>query len=546
MRLRQLDAMAKWPYGAIFCLALLMAILFYSATWLTGDEARYYVPAWSLAHGHGYADVSKPGKPPETMTPPVQAVFISWIIRATDDPIPIAKAVGSAWYVFYAMITAMLIRKLFPDRPGTGWAVVVVSVFCLPILLVTPGLMADIPFMALVGVTLLILDRAEAASHPGWLLAVGVAAGVTYLTRAVGLALVAGIAMHLLVHRRWKALLWFALGTALIVSPWQIRNSLVASDAESYFTYASKVAGGTGMADLPVVKLIRQFAIKFPPYLHSVLPSILFAHLTEGRQLFSLLGLGWLAIPFRWTVATLVAVGFFISLRRPGALEWYWIFTWTLVSIFPFPGFYAYYLFPMVFIAAVYLARAVGVLADLVARGNQTVAPWIRGSILGGMAAYVLVIALAVGIVHWKKEQPRRVYGPTAPERYRFYENDYYDAWSTFTESAKWIRDHTPPDALVASRKPDHFFVLSERSGWRYDEPNRIGYSNAWDAVMGMGRNAPVYVVEDAFAGQGEHSTWYGESRVHVLEPLLQEHADAFELVFTSSKPSTRVWRYIP
>ncbi|MCB1102333.1 MAG: glycosyltransferase family 39 protein [Kiritimatiellae bacterium] len=533
-------------YATLMVLASLFAVLFYSATWLTGDEARYYVPAWSLAHGYGYTDAAMPGRPPETMTPPLQAFLISLIIRSTDNPIALAKAVGSIWYILYALLTAMLVRRLFSTRPGTAWAVSVMALFALPILVVTPGLMADLPFMALVAFAFLLLHRAESSRSPGWMFSVGMVASLAYLTRAVGLALVAGIALHLLLHRRWKELLWYLAGAVLLYAPWQIRNLLVATNAESYFSYASKVAGGSGVSDLPVMRLVRQFTIKFPPYLHSVLPSILFPHLIEGRNLLGILGLGFLAAPFRWGVAALVAVGFGLSLRRFSAMELYWILTWVLISIFPFPGFYPYYLFPMVFIAAIYVARSVGVLSDMATRGNRQRSTQVRGVILGGMAAYVLAIALTSGVIHWRKEQPRRAYAPTAPERYRFYLNDYYDAWSTFAEAAEWIRNHTPQNALVASRKPGHYFVLSDRQGWRYDEPNRIGYSNAWDAVMGMGRDAPVYVVEDAFAGQGEHSTWYGESRVHVLEPLLQEHADAFELVFTSSKPSTRVWRYIP
>ena len=57
--------------AAVALAAALLAAAYFSMTWRTGDEARYYVLSRALASGWGYVAAHDPFTRPETLTPPL-------------------------------------------------------------------------------------------------------------------------------------------------------------------------------------------------------------------------------------------------------------------------------------------------------------------------------------------------------------------------------------------------------------------------------------------------------------------------------------------
>ena len=104
---------------------------------------------------------------------------------------------------------------------------------------------------------------------------------------------------------------------------------------------------------------------------------------------------------------------------------------------------------------------------------------------------------------------------------------------------AQWLPGHVPTNAVVASRKPDHVWLVSSRRGFRYDEPAPgEAAKDVWSHIIAQRGDGPLLILQDAFpAGTG-----YGNARVHGLDPAVAEHRDQLDLLYETASPVTRVW----
>lgn len=232
------------PVAPWICLAGTLALfLLYLATlhpanWFGKyrDEALYFSSAKALAEGRGYVLSSLPGNPPQTKYPVLYPWLLSWVWKwnpsfpANLGPSVCLTALFSCGFL---VLTFQMLRKL----NGVGeWPALAMVTVCasLPTFLIVSGmLMSDSLFMVLALAAALLADKAMRASGRLPLAAlVGVLAGLSVLTRGVGVAVVAGIVVAGLLRRAFRQAAAVCLGAAPFLVPalWAGRRSLGGSN----------------------------------------------------------------------------------------------------------------------------------------------------------------------------------------------------------------------------------------------------------------------------------------------------------------------------
>lgn len=521
-------------------LATLLAVLFYSATWRTGDDGRYYALGMSIAEGAGLVQRANPMQPPEALTPPAYPALIATVIHASGNPVVWLKRMGNLLFVWAAVMAALTLMGSgeAPSRAGLMGACM--GLFAVGPVSIASFVMADTLFLLLAFVCLWMSGRRPQGWWSG--LVLGVCCGLAYLTRVAGLALVAALVIHALARKEWRQLGLFALGLVVVVGPWYYWKTFVVHLPEQYVAlverHAEAFQGTSLWANFPMFVATELFR-DIPGFLVSAIPS----HFFYSAEKVAFGGDFWRGVACLVGVGS--SIGFLLRIRRWTAVDYFFIFSLLLIAVIPGAQITdRNYFFPVLPMAAFYFFCCMERVAQSIGRRP----PWRRGAIAVrgvavGVFCFSLLLDFGAGAVHFMKENPRRPYAPWAPERFQAFHNDYDDAWARVSEAAAWIREHTPEDAVLLSRKPDHLLVMSGRQGWRYEIPAEVQCETIMDSVEKFAPTRMVLLLEDAFPAN-ESPFGYGNNRKYVLDETVRKFPERWREVYSVTGPVTRVWAY--
>jgi 4-amino-4-deoxy-L-arabinose transferase-like glycosyltransferase len=189
------------------------------------DDGLYYVSAKSLAHGGGYRIESLPGEPAETRYPPLYPLLLSVAWRIDPEfpgNLPIA-----AWISWLALPAVLLLSAAyFPKLGISGWrAWLLLSLMAINpyVIYYSSQLMSELLFLALILLTMLLAERGV-GTEGGRALAVtaGAVAGLAYLTRSAGVAMLPGAMVYFALRGRWRKGFWFAAAMAPFIGGWML------------------------------------------------------------------------------------------------------------------------------------------------------------------------------------------------------------------------------------------------------------------------------------------------------------------------------------
>lgn len=519
-------------------LAAVLAVLFYSSTWRTGDDARYYCLGLSLANGAGLRQYSHPEMPPETLTPPLYPALIAAVVRTTAHPVAWVKRLGNVLFTLSAALVVLVLSGTKrPTRAaglGAGLGMCAVGFVSF-----ASFVMADMLFILLAYASLWLAGRER---HGGWAAFVlGCCGGLACLTRTAGLALAAALLLPFLLRREWRNLLLVGLGLGLVVAPWYYWKAFRVPATGSYVAFAdlwAQIYRGQSLKDNFAWIMATEVVRDVPTYLLAVIPR----HFFYNAEEIALGTRGWGAVC--GLVGLGSAAGFLRRAWRWNAVDFFFAFSLLLIAATPGPIYDKSYFYPLLPIYAFYFFEAVERTAGR--SGRRPAGRWPARALWSGALAvfgFSLLLDFGAGAVHFIKENPRRAYGPWAPERFWAFRNEYDDAWARVSEAAAWIRTNAPANALLLSRKPDHLFVMAGRRGWRYDIPKEVGAVTIMEAVGKFASAHRVLLLEDAFP-TGEFIFTYGNNREYVLNNTVRKFPDRWRLLFATAAPTTRVWVY--
>ena len=205
---------ALWLIGICALLAIAVAKIHPTDYFgLSEDDSIYFSSAKALAAGHGYVLESVPGTPPATKYPVLYPWMLSWIWRWAPT-FPANLGVGIGLNVVFGFVYIVAAFFLLRGLAGLGdWERVLLVAYCglHPILIFHAGsLLSDLPFAAAVMSAMALSVHAFRREESDWLvLCAGFLAGAAMLLRTLGLPVLVGLALAIVIQKRWRNLAFF-------------------------------------------------------------------------------------------------------------------------------------------------------------------------------------------------------------------------------------------------------------------------------------------------------------------------------------------------
>lgn len=352
------------------------------------DDIYFYVGAVSLAHGQGYADVSRPDAPPLLKYPPIRSIVqVPFIPLLTENIRPL-RLIGMAGLV--AML--LLSFRLLAPRFGPQKSLLVVGMS-----LINPTNVRAVNFegsgtilVLLYALVFLIVDRikitAERSVPNGAM--TGLVFSLCFYTHRMGILLIIVALLYIWFTKRRKTAIVAAIATACLCAPWLVRSyhysgHWISPEYEAEFSgriQADGVGDSFAVATLRhLANGLRDFPMEFG---YGLFPWWRASGGAPWPWLEST-GLVWAAKGVSWLLSAIMVFGWWKSLRRnPTFVEWFFPAHVLLMMTF-FVGFQYFSMFyPWLFL---WLWRG----ASELSRGRLTT----RNAAIG--AAILCAVALA-------------------------------------------------------------------------------------------------------------------------------------------------------
>ena len=223
------DAVMHRRAVAAVAIVVLAVALLTIGPWPVGvfyDDGIYLILGKSLATGEGLRYLNLPGHPAATHYPPGYPVLLAllWKIAPTFPANvglfkitnAILLATGCAGLAHYAISRMKL-------HPIVAAVTVVAFGIAIPVLSMSGVLFSEPLFLALLGPTLLVSERAvDEPEQAHRLILAGVMCGILTLVRTIGIATVGAVVLALIFQRRRTAPLTFVAAAVTVLLPWQI------------------------------------------------------------------------------------------------------------------------------------------------------------------------------------------------------------------------------------------------------------------------------------------------------------------------------------
>jgi hypothetical protein len=492
---------------SLVVLHVLLALLTFQPQPHTGgDNAAYITLATSLVETGTYTELWDPAQPPHTKYPPVFPAVLALALAAGLKPFVQLKLVVLTFSAAAVAFSFLWVRAR--RRPAMALAVGLLLAVAPGVLREGRWILSDVPFWCFTMIALWSFERFR-GDWPRF--AIGAAAVLlAYFTRTAGLPLAVAALAWLGWRGYWRHFAVLALVVGVPALLWWLRGRAFgpagyASEFWLIDPYTPQ-AGTIGAADMVdrVLNNVGRYVQIHLPILLGGLRAPLLVLLSLGT--FTLALGGWVARVRR--VARLRVADLFLPLYLGLILIWpaVWSGERFLLPVLPLLLFFA--------------ADALHRLASRIAARFRLVA--------GTLTALLLLAVTLPGLAQAAQD------GRSCTELYRA--GDRYPCiggvyWQDFFALAEWTRTGLPADAVVLSRKPRLFYVLSGRRSAIFPFSTRP--DEFFDLVE---RTGARFVV---FDGVG------AEAQAYML-PILMARPDAFCVVHAIAPSGTTLLGIMP
>ncbi len=467
-----------------------------------GDNAQFVVLAKALATGEGFREINSPLQPIHRKFPigfpALLAIFY---------PFFHLNPLGYKIVVFLFSILGMgLIYRWFEDEP---------AVFLFPLLLLlvlnlkiheyNSLILSEVPFLTFVVLGFVLFREWERRKkHLHFIFAL-LSFGVAYYLRSAGLVLFPAVIIYLLIRKNYRLVIEGALFAALLVAPWQIWLST--HGGSSYLNQLlmknpySPALGKISLAELFTQRLpnnaISYFLTFFPETILPVFKQY------QGQQptLFGLLG---------FLLSGAVLSGFLLNFWKRWDLKgWYFLGTLGTIALWPEVWASERFIFGIIPLILFYFLYAIHRLSRKLA-GKGSPHAFFNFTV----ATYLVLLLL----LHLNFRNPQTI---------------YYSDWQNYRQCARWIKTHTPTEAVVSCRKPYLAYLWSNR--------RTVGIprtSNDREVYRRFETNRVTHIIYDLFF-------WSATTRRY-LTPVIQSHRKDFKIVYALKQPDTFVLEFLP
>lgn len=420
---------------------------------VNGDNAYYYLLGKSIHEGKGYTYAFDQSHRAVDTYPPGYPFLLSILMFISKDITVLSMFSGALLLVSLLLLVRLFKQMEIPWQLSLVTALLVLCNYHVAGYAITT--LSEVPYLLFTLLTLLVLTKLDTSASllRDWrFYAMILLLVFTYYIRSTGLALMAGIVFYLITQRRWKesivtATIFIALG-----SIWIIRGKVLEIPS-AYREAVVKInpyqpEKGNVNFDSMVVRVgdnLNRYVSKEIP--SSMVPSILVNYKEPAGSGSWMLGFffialtlyGWWRLPrYKWLVAGYFIATFGILMLWPKQ----WFGTRFMMSLIPF--------MTMLVLYALY-----DLLTILLKNINKS---W----------AFPGLLFLPLILLYLKPLQE----APADNQNWQSYPLnrlhytgilDYQPNWKNYFALAKWAKENTSKEAVIACRKPELFHLYADR-----------------------------------------------------------------------------------
>ncbi len=467
-----------------------------------GDNAQFVVLAKALATGEGYREINSPHQPFHRKYP------IGFpLLLAAFYPVFTLHPLGYKIVIFLISLVGMwLLYRWFEDEPVTLFFPFLLSITLnLKIHEYNSLILSETPFLTAVALGFVWFRKWERHPQLGYFLLGLGSFGMAYYLRSVGVVLFPAVIIYLLVHRRYR---WAGIGllcSLLLLTPWQIW--LLIHGGSNYLQQL--MMRNPYSPDLGNISLKELFLWRFPKnlseYLLTFFPETLLPIFKRWQVLYPL-PFELLGLLFSYTILS----GFVLNFWKRWDLKG-WYFLGTLGVIFFWPEVWAserfiFGIIPLILYYFLWALRSFSHRIKLLRRPNAVF------FLLTGLYFVVLIY------LHSNYHNPQTL---------------YFSDWQNYRECARWIKQNTPPEAVIACRKPYLAYLWSNR--------RTVGIPRTSDddkVYRRFEENRVTHLIFDTF--------YWSNTTVRYLTPVIEAHPEDFEILYLVTNPDTFVMQFLP
>jgi hypothetical protein len=478
---------------AIVTAGVLLAIYLLRLDGVVGefkDDGWYVVLARSLASGQGYNMINLPQHSGLYFYPPFFPLLLSLLYRLSPE-FPGNVFLLKSLSVASMFVLGVLVFQFFnrPDRLPrllaylAAFATVAAPSF---VFLATSSVMSECLFASLSFATLLSVERCshEVQNYPylGKVMIVAVLASACYLTRTIGIALVAAVVVHFLARRMFKSVGVFVIAVAVCIAPWTLykhfralessSSTMIAENYSSQF-WDRLASSGTKVTPRALPGRVWQIStvIIGDDIGGLILPALYRFGSESGEELTAMtavipgvsrnaigldgatMGLGVAGQIISACLSILVLIGCFRCVRR-GVSCAELAFGFSLIMIIFWPWNPIRFLVPLLPFLLYYLILGIAVVQEAITKAVGRLAtstPWnaARIALLCILAFFIYDNAMYLVSTH---KNPNSFQYPD------WLRQDYASR-----QAAEWVREHTSEKQVVGSDNPSMVYLYSGR-----------------------------------------------------------------------------------
>lgn len=552
---KEVSARGGHRLTVLLSVVLLASLAFYLSALRTDrfgayhDDGIYVATAKSLADGQGYRIVSLPGDPAETKYPPLYPALLSVVWRvhpAFPDNLRWMMLLSVAATMAFLILTRSYLVKNSYATQCQSLIVVAMTALNWRSMILATSVYSEMPFALLAVSTLYFAEKHEKARSV-WLsgVIVGVLAGLAFLTRSSGIALVVSVGAYFVLRGKWKKALLPVAVAAVFIAGWVAwcyanRTSDQGINVAYYTSYVGhlsqvihdmQVESGSSKAtilvSIAVENIVGGVLISVP----LVSAGLSYASLAFGGHIL----FGFFSL---FVIFFLVAAGFIRTVSTRFRLLHVYIVSCLCLYLFWLPGVsYDRFLMPLLPFLLMFLTSELGVLASLARKGmlsGQT-----RGRMSGALISLVLIIVVSVTLYG---------YGSGMYSSMRSLRTSA-DRAAEDAEAFAWIEKHTDAsETLICYRDPKYFlytghkavrsFPMTEGFSWEEDETSMARLAQAIFEIIHEANARYVVVTSTDFELEDRP-----QQHRKTFDRFIEQHPQDLVLVFESAAGRSRIYR---
>lgn len=490
----------RWLGPALLAATLVVQLLVLRAVWNPsphpgGDNAGYVALAHALATGQGYTESWDPAASPHTKYPPGWPAALAVAQRAGADTWVALKRVAGLLALAAVAATWLYVARRRDAWWATGVALSTGASYA--VVYHAPLLLSDVPFLAFVVLAMwagerALEERAPPAPEEGvstrppstglpWAVAAAILAALALLTRTAGLPVAAALVGALAWGRRFREAAVAALLTGVPAGWWILRGRGVVQEGAYAREFWLVDPYRPELGEIGLGGLAGRAATNLQGYLLEWLPR------TFAGPEVGVAGLLVLALAVAAVAGWVLAVR-----RRVGPAELFAPLYAGVILVWPPVWSGDRFALPLVPFIVVWAGEAI------LALSRRFLPDGVRaraGALPVALAGVLLAVPVADGVVLASGEAAAcrgaaRVGGPWACAGLGMVQ---------FTEAARWAGANLPGDAVVLTRKPRIWYIMSGIPTRTYP------FSAESDSLLAAAdRTGARYVLLDLVSGQAE------------------------------------------